>query len=49
MNPILVGIFQILAGYGIGVEDVAYFFMLLGFAGLILVIFLLATQGCHVR
>jgi len=49
MNPILIGLLQIFAGYGIGVDEIINTFMLAGIAGLIFTIVLLVNQQHNVR
>ena len=46
MNPILVGIFQVLAGYGIGVDDVLNIIYTTGFLILLALVVLLAKKDC---
>jgi len=49
MNPILIGLLQVLAGYGIGVDEIINAFMITGIAGLIFTIVLIIHFNPDVR
>jgi len=49
MNPILIGLLQVLAGYGIGVDEIINAFMITGITGLILTVILLIRVKPDVR